>query len=75
MKTTKHETAGECPAHIAAEIDALGHEKMAELWRFAPAGSSYFVADSPQWAYFFARFQKLGGMTPEVSKAIGWGPK
>ena len=54
-----------------AEIDKLGHLEMAKLVRFAPLGHDYFTY-GPLYDYFMARFQSLGGMTPSVSKAIGW---
>lgn len=54
------------------DIDTLDQIAMARLWRFAPTGHPYFscreLAD-----YFTARFDALGGMTPAISKAIGWG--
>jgi hypothetical protein len=53
------------------EIDEMTQVQMASLHRFAPAGHPYFqrgeVSD-----YFAARFRELGGMTPEISKRIGW---
>ena len=54
-------------------IDALSHMEMARLWRFAPAGHPYFNNTLPLFDYFQARFRKLGGMTPVISKRIGWG--
>jgi len=42
------------------------------LMRFAPSGHPVFRNDLPLWEYFNDRFKKLGGMTTEVSKQIGW---
>jgi len=52
------------------KIDALSHEAMARLWRFAPLGHQYFVY-GPVFDYFEKRFNELGGWTPEISKRIG----
>lgn len=56
-----------------AAIDAMSQMEMARLWRFAPSGSVYFQRGNPQCDYFEKRFNELGGMTPEISKALGWG--
>jgi len=53
-------------------IDQMSHEDMAALWRFAPAGHPVFRSDLPLFAYFEERFKTAGGMTPAVSKQIGW---
>lgn len=55
------------------EIDAMSQMAMAKLWRFAPSGHPYFRNDIPELSKRFnKRFAKLGGFTPEISKAIGW---
>lgn len=54
------------------KIDAMPHEEMCRLWRFAPAGHPYFVGGSELCTYFMKRFKEKGGMTSEVSKRIGW---
>lgn len=54
-----------------AEIDLMTHSAMARLWRFAPPGHIYFRGDLPLFDHFKARFEKLGGMTPSISKQIG----
>jgi hypothetical protein len=46
----------------------MSQEEMARLWRFAPSGHPVFSNDLP----LFGRFEELGGMTPEISKKIGW---
>lgn len=53
------------------KIRALPHEEMARLWRFAAPGHIYFDITLPLHLAFKVRFASLGGMTPEVSKAIG----
>ena len=53
-------------------IDAMSHEDMARLYRFAPSGHPYFV-HGPVSEYFISRFKGLGGFTPSISKRIGWG--
>ncbi len=55
---------------IRAEIDNMSHFRMAWIWRFAPVGSPYLLGEVGD--YFTARFKSLGGMTPEISNAIGW---
>lgn len=55
---------------MKAKIDAMDQIEMARLWRFAPIGSPILSGDTGQ--YFSVRFKSLGGMTPEVSKYIGW---
>jgi len=51
-------------------INQMSQMEMARLMRFAPAGYLYFT--KPLSGYFEKRFHKLGGMTPAISKAIGW---
>jgi hypothetical protein len=46
--------------------------EMASLWRFAPCGHIYFDSSKPYFKVFSKRYEELGGMTPEISKAIGW---
>jgi len=58
---------------IVDKINAMSQEQMASLWRFAPTGHPYFNATLPYYEIFKARFAELGGMTPEISKRIGWG--
>jgi hypothetical protein len=57
---------------IKSEIDKLTHIAMADLQRHAPAGHPYFDTSLPFYEHFAARFEKLGGMTPAISKALGW---
>ena len=53
-----------------AAIDALSHDDMCRLWRFAPPGHPYFRRDLPYFERFEARFAKLGGWTASASKRI-----
>ena len=55
-------------------IDFMSQEEMARLQRFAPSG--HVIFSTPQLSdYFKKRFAELGGMTPEISKAIGFDGK
>lgn len=56
------------------KIDQMSHMEMAVLSRFASSGSKYFnTIECPELAAYFAeRFKALGGMTPTLSKKIGW---
>ena len=53
-------------------IDGMDQMACAELQRFAEPGHPVFRSDLPLWGYFRAHFDALGGMTPKISKAIGW---
>jgi len=55
-----------------ATIDQMTQEEMASLRRFAPVGYPVFRTDTPLPEYFEKRFKELGGMTPKISKKIGW---
>lgn len=54
------------------KIDTMSQEELASLQRFAPAGHPIFRSDLPLYEHFKERFAKLGGMTPTISKKIGW---
>jgi hypothetical protein len=53
-----------------AAIDALTHEEMARLWRYAPPGHPYFDRTLPYFERFKARFDSFGGFNPALSKRI-----
>lgn len=53
-------------------IDTMDAEDMARLQRFAPSGHPIFRTDLLLYKRFAARFKALGGMTPTISKRIGW---
>lgn len=54
------------------DIDQMNHYQMAHLYRFAPSGHPYFISDTEANRYFMMKFNAFGGMTSEMSKAIGW---
>ena len=54
------------------KIDKMSQLVMAQMQRYAPAGHPVFDNRTGLYPYFQERFKKLGGMTPAVSKAIGW---
>jgi hypothetical protein len=49
-------------------VDSLTHVEMAYLWRFSPIGHTFWLNND----YAMKRFYSFGGMTPQVSKQIGW---
>ena len=56
-----------------SHIRTMSHVDMARMWRFTPSGHPYFNTDYPMLVNEFAkRWELLGGMTPEVSRLIGW---
>lgn len=55
---------------VKAQIDVMSREEMARKWRFAPIGDPMF--QPPYGDYFAERFKSLGGMSPEISKELGW---
>ncbi len=54
------------------KINKMSQLEMARLWRNAPIGHPYFDNTKPYCKIFKERFEKLGGMTTEISKQIGW---
>ena len=54
------------------KIQELTQMECARLVRFAPAGHKYFDLNKPFHEAFAAHFRSLGGMTPTVSKELGW---
>ncbi len=54
------------------KIYGLTQRGMAHKWRFAPTGHPWFDTTKPYFKHFKRRFKRLGGMTPEISKSIGW---
>jgi hypothetical protein len=51
------------------EIERAGKEQLARWYRFLPSGET--PADQEIMKRIAERFEKLGGMTPELSKKIG----
>lgn len=54
------------------KINSMSHFDMCWLYRHADVGHPYFVSDTALCQVFSDRFKKLGGMTPEMSKLVGW---
>jgi len=54
------------------QIDAMSQIEMARLLRFAKVGHPVFNSTLPLYKRFTERFKELGGMTPQISKQIGW---
>lgn len=54
------------------KINTMSHVEMARLWRFGNINHKYFDNSLPYHIHFAKRFAELGGMTPEISKYIGW---
>jgi hypothetical protein len=52
------------------QIDDMSQEEMVRMWRFAPVGDDLLQGESG-W-YFSKVLQEKGGITPEISKKIGW---
>ena len=57
---------------IVEEINKLTHLEMGRIYRFAPVGHIYFDRGLPYYKIFGERFEKLGGMTSDISKQLGW---
>lgn len=55
-----------------AAIGALTQFEACRIWRFAPTGHPY-IMHGEVGDYFDKKFKELGGFTPEISKALGWG--
>jgi len=55
------------------EIDSMTQVEMARRYRYSKVGDALFTSHGCLYDYFMARFKSLGGMTPEISKQIGWG--
>jgi hypothetical protein len=54
------------------KIAGMSRVEMASLRRFAPAGHPVFNSTLPLYDIFEKRFKELGGMSPQISKQIGW---
>lgn len=52
-------------------IDKMTHVQLCHLTRFAPVGHPVFQRGALN-DYFNKKFTEAGGMTPEISKLIGW---
>jgi len=56
---------------LKTKIDSMNHYQLAYYYRFSPAGDEIFITKELS-DYFMVRFQSFGGMTPTISKEIGW---
>jgi hypothetical protein len=51
-------------------IDSMSQFELCRVWRFAPVGESLLQGDTGD--YFAKKLKEKGGMTPEISKQLGW---
>lgn len=67
------------------QVNAASHYQICSWWRFLPSPASWAV-NKPREEFqkildaevaimnrIGERFKELGGMTPEISKSLGWG--
>ena len=54
------------------QIYSMSQYEMAYLWRFAPTDHKWFNNTLPYSKHFNRQFKRLGGMTTEISKQMGW---
>ena len=52
------------------EVEAADHEQLCRWYRFLPAGVT--PEEPPIMNRLVERFHEFGGMTPAISKALGW---
>ena len=64
-------TEEEIQNHLEA-IEKMTQYDACYLWRNAPTGHPYFISDTILAVAFKKKFDELGGMTPSISKQIGW---
>ncbi len=55
-----------------AIIDGKSHIELASMWRFAKVGHPVFRTGTPVCEHFEKRYRSFGGMTPAISKELGW---
>lgn len=55
-----------------AQLKTMSHHDMCMLVRFAPIGHPYFRKGTALNDAFYERFNRFGGMTPAMSKQIGY---
>ena len=53
------------------KIDAMTHEEMCWLYRFARSGHVFFISGTELAERFDKRYKKFGCMIAEMSKRIG----
>ena len=54
------------------EINKMNQTQMARAYRFSRSGHPFFDSTTGLFEIFMKRFSELGGMTPTISKSIGW---
>ena len=54
------------------QINKMNQTQMASAYRFSRSGHPFFDSTTGLFEIFMARFKELGGMTPTISKSIGW---
>ena len=54
------------------KIDKMGPGELLHLQRFASIGHPVFKTTLPLYEHFKKRFDSLGGITPGISKQVGW---
>ena len=52
------------------KIDDMTQFELCKLYRFAPSG--HWTNQGEIGTYFVQSFKLKGGMTPEISKKLGW---
>jgi hypothetical protein len=57
-------------ANQKEQIDKMTQFEMAYMWRFAKLGEPLLQGDTGD--YFVEVFKEKGGMTPEISRLLGW---
>lgn len=55
------------------QVEAMSHMELCYHWRFDKTGK--WIAGDPITERAIERYRAFGGMTPEISKAIGWDEK
>lgn len=51
-------------------IDKMTQHEMCRMWRFSPSGNRLLYDDTGD--YFAKVMKEKGGMTPAISKQLGW---
>ena len=52
------------------QVEQADHEQLSRWYRFLPVGTSEYELQVVNQV--FARLNEKGGITPEISKKIGW---
>lgn len=57
--------------HTIEQVNRMSHEELARLWRFGKVGE-WLTGDPVTKRAEERLFREFGGITPELSKRIGW---